>query len=223
MARLAKYALGKPYISKVVKTETTKQKATNGRVYTWYNTNQLLGSYKGVIGIKTGSGTAAGDCLIFAARRDSHTLVGTILNSDKRYSDATKMLDWGFNDRANRPDHRPAPRTPPADNHVRGRRNSAPAPRSSRDPAAGRIRRCSAGERARMTTGSSPATMFRSQRLRPGGSTGLEAYITTAVDHRGDSTVHGFCTKSIRILFVLRRHPHRIKSGLPSEAAEDPG
>ena len=100
MARLAKYALGKPHISKVVKTETTKQKATNGRVYTWYNTNQLLGSYKGVIGIKTGSGTAAGDCLIFAARRDGHTLVGTILNSDKRYSDATKMLDWGFNEKS---------------------------------------------------------------------------------------------------------------------------
>lgn len=86
-----------PHISKVVKTETAQQKATNGRVYTWYNTNQLLGTYKGVFGIKTGSGTAAGDCLIFAARRDGHTLVGTVLNSDKPYPDATKMLDWGCN------------------------------------------------------------------------------------------------------------------------------
>lgn len=97
MSKLGKYALGSSALRAVVKSTSTKQKATNGRTYTWYNTNRLLGSYKGVIGIKTGTDTAAGPCLVFAAERNGRTVVGTILNDKtKRYPDATKMLDWAF-------------------------------------------------------------------------------------------------------------------------------
>lgn len=96
MATLGKYALGSKNIRKVVKSKSTKQEAPNGRVYTWTNTNRLLGSYKGVIGIKTGTGSKAGPCLIFAAEDGGRTIVGTILNSGDRYPDATKMLDWGL-------------------------------------------------------------------------------------------------------------------------------
>ncbi|MGW7519165.1 D-alanyl-D-alanine carboxypeptidase family protein [Streptomyces sp. NPDC054796] len=96
MAKLGRYALGSSNIRKVAKSTKGVEKATNGRTYTWYNTNKLLGSYKGVIGIKTGTGTSAGPCLVFAATRDSRTVVGVILNSADRYPDATKMLDWAF-------------------------------------------------------------------------------------------------------------------------------
>ncbi|WP_329113693.1 D-alanyl-D-alanine carboxypeptidase family protein [Streptomyces sp. NBC_01465] len=95
-AALARRAIGNSTLAGVVKATSTKQKATNGRVYTWYNTNQLLGSYKGAIGIKTGTGTAAGPCLVFAAKRGSRTVVGVILNDKNRYTDAKKMLDWAF-------------------------------------------------------------------------------------------------------------------------------
>ncbi|MBZ4319500.1 D-alanyl-D-alanine carboxypeptidase family protein [Streptomyces huiliensis] len=99
IAKLARHAMGNGTFATVVKATSTRQKATNvNRTYTWYNTNKLLGSYKGAIGIKTGTGTAAGPCLVFAAQRGKRTVVGVILNDPtKRYPDAVKMLDWSFN------------------------------------------------------------------------------------------------------------------------------
>ncbi|AYN38912.1 D-alanyl-D-alanine carboxypeptidase [Streptomyces dangxiongensis] len=65
----------------------------------WKNTNTLLGSYRGAIGVKTGSGPEAKFCLVFAATRGSRTVVGTVLadtSVDQRVKDATKILDYGF-------------------------------------------------------------------------------------------------------------------------------
>ncbi|MET8681869.1 serine hydrolase [Streptomyces sp. NPDC004647] len=99
MAKLARHAIMNSNFGTVVKAASTKQRATNGRTYTWYNTNKLLGSYNGAIGIKTGTGTAAGPCLVFAAKRGSRTLVGVVLNDGNRYTDAKKMLDWAYGTR----------------------------------------------------------------------------------------------------------------------------
>lgn len=100
MAKLARHALKNSTLGTVVKSVDTIQKApaANGRTrtYFWNNTNRLLGSYSGAIGIKTGTGTAPGRCLVFAAKRDGRTVVGVILNAPKRYPDAKKMLDWAF-------------------------------------------------------------------------------------------------------------------------------
>ncbi|MFF4528759.1 D-alanyl-D-alanine carboxypeptidase family protein [Streptomyces sp. NPDC001407] len=97
-AQLARHAIANSTFSTVVKTTGTQQKAANvKRTYYWDNTNKLLGSYKGAIGIKTGTGTAAGPCLVFAAKRDGRTVVGVILNdATSRYPDAVKMLDWAY-------------------------------------------------------------------------------------------------------------------------------
>ncbi|MFH9420441.1 D-alanyl-D-alanine carboxypeptidase family protein [Streptomyces sp. NPDC017529] len=100
LAKLARHAMRNDTFRTIVKTRQYKGEApaANGRTryYTWNNTNQLLGSYAGVIGIKTGTTTPAGDCLVFAATRGGKTLVGTVLNSKDRYADAAKMLDYGF-------------------------------------------------------------------------------------------------------------------------------
>lgn len=100
LAKVAQYAMKNTNFRTVVKATSYKASApaSNGgtRTYTWYNTNKLLGSYKGAIGIKTGTGTAAGPCLIFAATRGSKTVVGVILNGSDRYKDAAKILDYGF-------------------------------------------------------------------------------------------------------------------------------
>ncbi|MCF3103704.1 D-alanyl-D-alanine carboxypeptidase [Streptomyces roseoverticillatus] len=97
-AQLARHALGNSTFRTVVKASATRQKAANvNRTYYWDNTNKLLGSYKGAIGIKTGTGTAAGACLVFAAERNGRTVVGVILNDGaNRYPDAVKMLDWAY-------------------------------------------------------------------------------------------------------------------------------
>ncbi|MEV8354444.1 D-alanyl-D-alanine carboxypeptidase family protein [Streptomyces niveus] len=97
LATIAQYALKNSALRTVVKTTTIKTSATSStgatRTYTWHNTNQLLGSYSGAFGVKTGTGTAAGPCLIFAATRNGKTHIGVILNGSARYTDAAKLLD----------------------------------------------------------------------------------------------------------------------------------
>ncbi|WSJ86774.1 serine hydrolase [Streptomyces sp. NBC_01304] len=103
LAKLAQAAMKKTTFRDVVKSTKTVRKATTStggtRTYTWYNTNKLLGSYNGAIGIKTGTGTAAGPCLVFAATRGGKTVAGVVLNGTDRYKDAAKMLDYGFGTR----------------------------------------------------------------------------------------------------------------------------
>lgn len=60
------------------------------------NTNKLLWHYRGANGVKTGYTNAAGCCLVAAAKRDDVQLVAVILNSDERWEDAAKLLDYGF-------------------------------------------------------------------------------------------------------------------------------
>lgn len=101
LAKLGQRAMLQPVFADVVKNKQFKAEApaANGhtRYYTWDNTNELLSTYDGALGIKTGSGAEAGYSLVFAAERDNRTLVGAIIGADKdRFDDATKMLDWGF-------------------------------------------------------------------------------------------------------------------------------
>ncbi|MGH3292996.1 MAG: D-alanyl-D-alanine carboxypeptidase family protein [Trebonia sp.] len=74
------------------------------RAHTWVNLDPLLGRVPGAIGIKTGYTGAAGQCLLFEAKRGSTTLIGVVLDSSgvnsptlaAAGSDATAMLNWGF-------------------------------------------------------------------------------------------------------------------------------
>lgn len=61
-----------------------------------HNINQLLSSYEGATGLKTGTTLMAGKCLIASAVRDGKTLVAVTLNSSDRYGDCQRMLDYGF-------------------------------------------------------------------------------------------------------------------------------
>ncbi|MFI5664403.1 D-alanyl-D-alanine carboxypeptidase family protein [Streptomyces sp. NPDC051684] len=101
LARLGQRALLQPVFADVVKQKKYEAEApaANGRTryYTWETTNDLLSSYDGALGVKTGSGEEAGYSLVFAAKRDNRTLVGAIIGADKEvFGDATKVLDWGF-------------------------------------------------------------------------------------------------------------------------------
>ncbi|MFJ2673031.1 D-alanyl-D-alanine carboxypeptidase family protein [Streptomyces sp. NPDC087525] len=100
LAKLARHAMDNATFRTIVQATSYKSTApaANGgtRTYTWYNTNQLLGSYAGVIGIKTGTSTPAGLCLVFAATRGDQMVVGVVLNSTNQYADAAALLDYGF-------------------------------------------------------------------------------------------------------------------------------
>ncbi|MFF1922259.1 D-alanyl-D-alanine carboxypeptidase family protein [Streptomyces sp. NPDC058221] len=103
LTKLASSALKYSTFRTVVKTKSTKQKTTTKsggyRYMSWTNTNKLLSSYSGTIGVKTGSGPAAKYCLVFAATRKGKTVIGTVLTSTSeanRTADAKKLMDYGF-------------------------------------------------------------------------------------------------------------------------------
>ena len=65
-----------------------------------YNTNKLLGRFRGLDGIKTGYTKRAGSCLVATAERGDMRLISVILGgrSDKiRDAETRRLLSWGFN------------------------------------------------------------------------------------------------------------------------------
>ncbi|WP_180985725.1 D-alanyl-D-alanine carboxypeptidase family protein [Streptomyces sp. CB02959] len=103
LTKLASNAMKFSTFRTVVGTKSTKQKVTTKsggyRYMSWTNTNNLLGSYQGTIGVKTGSGPEAKYCLVFAATRGGKTVIGAVLASsslDNRTADAKKLMDYAF-------------------------------------------------------------------------------------------------------------------------------
>ena len=63
------------------------------------NTNKMLRSYKGLIGLKTGYISQAGFCISAAATRNDMTLIATVMaapTKEDRMADATALLNYGF-------------------------------------------------------------------------------------------------------------------------------
>ncbi|MBW3602873.1 MAG: D-alanyl-D-alanine carboxypeptidase, partial [Actinobacteria bacterium] len=63
---------------------------------TLVSTNELLTSYAGATGVKTGYTLLAGDCLVASARRGGRTLYAAVLDSVDANADAAALLDHGF-------------------------------------------------------------------------------------------------------------------------------
>lgn len=71
------------------------------RRVTWKNTNRLLGE-AGCDGVKTGTTSAAGACLVASARKGDDHLIVVVLGStsgDGRYEDARKLFRWAWEQR----------------------------------------------------------------------------------------------------------------------------
>jgi D-alanyl-D-alanine carboxypeptidase (penicillin-binding protein 5/6) len=60
------------------------------------NTNLLLGSYPGAIGIKTGFTAGAGNVLVSAAERKGRRLIAVALGSADSFEDSRRLLDYGW-------------------------------------------------------------------------------------------------------------------------------
>ena len=63
------------------------------------NTNKLVRFYDGCTGLKTGTTSQAGYCLSATATRGNLSLISVVMNAentDDRFNDARKLLDYGF-------------------------------------------------------------------------------------------------------------------------------
>ncbi|GHO51113.1 D-alanyl-D-alanine carboxypeptidase family protein [Ktedonospora formicarum] len=115
---LTRYAMSIPLFAHIVSQKNYEiAETTTHTAHSWKNSNGLLWSYQGMLGIKTGWTGAAGGCLVFAATRQGHTLIGVVLHSvgkasqqlrdnqvaerqaldeQTREADAISLLNWGF-------------------------------------------------------------------------------------------------------------------------------
>ena len=101
MSRLAAYAMQNPQFRKIVGTDEGNiyYIQPQGHQEHCVNTNELLRSYSGCVGGKTGWTSAARGCLMAAARRDGRELLVVVMHSndeDSRFSEAASLLDYGF-------------------------------------------------------------------------------------------------------------------------------
>ena len=92
---LARVVMHRPLVRKIVRMRAAT--ISGGRtVHTW---NDLLSSYPGIFGVKTGHTSAAGWSEVAAARRRGVTIYATLLGSpdrSTRNADLSQLLDWGF-------------------------------------------------------------------------------------------------------------------------------
>ena len=98
LAKLAQIVMGYPEIRRIV---AMKRVAIGGRRArrVFATTDDMLGRYRGVVGVKTGFTDDAGFCFVAQAERDGVTLVAVVLgtgNNAARFTQAGRLLDWGF-------------------------------------------------------------------------------------------------------------------------------
>lgn len=101
MAMLARYAMEQPNFRAIVNQpkRVIRWEVPKAKFLVATNTNELLTSYAGMTGIKTGWTQAAGGCLAASARRSGLELIAVIMHAPdekSRFSDARAMLDYGF-------------------------------------------------------------------------------------------------------------------------------
>ena len=100
MARLARYAMENRNFRSIVSTKRKQIRYIRpAEIFTCANSTDLLDTYPGATGIKTGYTRAAGGCLAASAVRDNHELIVIIMHSrdmDSRFTEAAKLLDYGF-------------------------------------------------------------------------------------------------------------------------------
>lgn len=101
MAKLARHAMTRKDFRSIVNIEKApiRWELPKNKVKMVENSNELLGHYDGMTGIKTGWTMDAGGCLAASARRNGLELIAIVMKAPDpkiRFDDARKLLDYGF-------------------------------------------------------------------------------------------------------------------------------
>ncbi len=99
LALMTRYALKNKDLRQIVRTkDMIIHEIKTGEPIPLSNTNRLLYNRDiHVIGVKTGTTAAAGQCLIAAAEKKGRVLISVVLNSSDRYNDTLELFNYGFN------------------------------------------------------------------------------------------------------------------------------
>lgn len=99
LAKLSDYALNNEMFSKIVRTKNYTI-TINGYPKNINNTNELLGNFPGVYGVKTGFTNNAGRCLVTAVKNDKFDIITVVIQADTkkdRTKDSVKLIRYIFN------------------------------------------------------------------------------------------------------------------------------
>lgn len=98
LALLTRYLIRNyPNIIDISSTPYIQLPQTNThQVYDLYSGINLLTTYPGVLGFKTGYTPEAGYTLITVAKKGNHIVIGVLLNSESRREEAKSLLDYCF-------------------------------------------------------------------------------------------------------------------------------
>lgn len=101
LAILARYLIEKyPDILRYSTIPTAKiQNVNTGKSFIAPNTDELIGKYPGLDGLKTGFTSEAGYCFVGTAKQNGVRLISVVLGSKSnatRFSDTQKLFDYGF-------------------------------------------------------------------------------------------------------------------------------
>ncbi len=98
LAVIARYAMNNPAFAGIVSQKyATIQYKQPIKSQAAKNTNKLLWNYPFADGIKTGTTSAAGKCLVASASKEGRRLICVLLNAPDRFGDAQRLMEWGFN------------------------------------------------------------------------------------------------------------------------------
>lgn len=99
LALMARYGLQIPAFTSITRLKETEIHFIEPDFFmNLRNTNKLLWNYPYTDGVKTGTTTAAGKCLVAGATKDGRQLIAVVLHAPDRFGDAQKLLEWGFNE-----------------------------------------------------------------------------------------------------------------------------
>ncbi|HZZ98760.1 MAG TPA: D-alanyl-D-alanine carboxypeptidase family protein [Candidatus Saccharimonadia bacterium] len=97
LATLEKKAMENEFFRDTVKSPRVTFTDLSGKiVHDLISTNELLGVVPGIEGVKTGWTDDAGECLVTQTTRNGHTIITVMLNSNDRFGESTRLIEWAF-------------------------------------------------------------------------------------------------------------------------------
>lgn len=97
MAKLASFAMNNPDFEKITSSKSMKVEYSNPKkTCEFRNSNRLLRSYEGCIGVKTGFTKRSGRCLVSCAEKDNKKIICVTLSDPNDWQDHKALLDLGF-------------------------------------------------------------------------------------------------------------------------------
>jgi serine-type D-Ala-D-Ala carboxypeptidase (penicillin-binding protein 5/6) len=98
IAKLGNFIYNSEFVQQAANTKEMEVKSESGKfTHKLENTNDLLDSYLGIKGLKTGKTDAAGLCLIGVSENSQENeIITVVLNSPDRFKETKILTDWSF-------------------------------------------------------------------------------------------------------------------------------